>query len=546
MDATASLDNASCGQPTHNAAEKREEAAAREREANKICAARARQKKKDDNALQGQTIASQAAQIAALKEEAATQAAQIEALKEEAAILKAPEAALQAHASLLQAQNAEAQKELENNANNKRSRQQHDAVELPSSFQQLQESMLQGQETMMKEMLKDLVEASLQAEAQKSADVQMASLQAGLASSLQQLQESVKGQETTMKKMVQDLMLDLLKLAKSELQLAKSQKTSATMGGVWNKRAIHQYQHALKIPGTLSSFLLSPEAECQYELMHANVAMLAKRICDQGFVVIHNCPLKGGDAWLDKHGYDLQSKGTGIAQEEDGGSFDGSRKQFPGAPPEKPPQPKKPSKGATAAATAAWKVATATWKEDYEVYLQEFAQFESHTVLLQTMLEDLGAPPVIDLIGAALTLTATGTETVYTAPIKKFILSTIGCNLQAAHYDYDYTIKPGARAPYSALFGLHGSATHAVFWFPLEGNTNKGKFFRVVFPLAEGDVVLYDGAQIHAGGEYNSINGRLFAYFGTEECPPADQLLFKAKPSDSMLDGVPVVEFNDK
>ena len=50
----------------------------------------------------------------------------------------------------------------------------------------------------------------------------------------------------------------------------------------------------------------------------------------------------------------------------------------------------------------------ATWKEDYELYLQELAQFESHTVLLQTMLEDLGAPPVIDLIGAALTLTATG------------------------------------------------------------------------------------------------------------------------------------------
>ena len=300
-------------------------------------------------------------------------------------------------------------------------------------------------------------------------------------------------------------------------------------GGAWEVAHIHQYQHALKSPGS-RGYLLPSSQECDWNKVTRDPAAFADLLQSKGFMIIHNCPLANGELFLSKYGDRLKARATGIAQDDDA-VYDDARKQFPAPKPEKLTETAPPKKNT---------LQHSEWEANHQEYMGKLAGYTKDMALLKEMLTELNATPVLDFIQKALRTLKGGKN--YVEVLSKLILSEIGCKFQGPHYDYDW-VGPHTLAPFSALFGLHGSATHVVFWFPCDGDGNNDLYHRVLFPLAANDVIIYDGSTVHGGGEYTSLNFRLFGYFATKQCPPLDLLLFKEYVSDRMIDGMKVTEF---
>lgn len=269
---------------------------------------------------------------------------------------------------------------------------------------------------------------------------------------------------------------------------------------------------------------------CDWNEVTRDPAAFANLLQSKGFMIIHNCPLTNGELFLSKYGDRLKARATGIAQNGDA-VYDDARKQFPAPKPEKLTKTAPPKKNT---------LQHSEWKANYQEYMGKQAGYKKDMALLKEMLTELNATPVLDFIQKALRTLEGGKD--YMKVESKLILSEIGCKFQGPHYDYDW-VEPHTLTPFSALFGLHGSATHVVFWFPCDGDGNNNLYHRVLFPLAANDVIIYDGSTVHGGGEYTSLNVRLFGYFATKQCPPLDLLVFKEYVSGRMIDGMKVTEF---
>jgi hypothetical protein len=151
---------------------------------------------------------------------------------------------------------------------------------------------------------------------------------------------------------------------------------------------------------------------------------------------------------------------------------------------------------------------------------------------LRSILDRLGATPVLnDLV--VLLNGGVVEGGVYQPWIAKLLMAKHGTDDQVEHYDFKVADKEeniqAYQWPMSLLAALHGDATYLTMHVEYKSSEDNGVkthyIHKIKVPLNPGDLILWTGYMVHAGGAYDRINIRLFSYLPTSTCTPSDEIV---------------------